>query len=397
MFYVTVKQSPVYHQMTLEELWFGNDDDLGRKYRSNATNTKTYEVQYISERFKKGLDTENLIQSLIKFNEQTADLRSVDRHSLYYEFKIPKKSGGLRKIDAPEAPLMEALRNLKSIFENEFNVLYHTSSFAYVKGRSTIDAVKRHQRNESNWFAKFDLSNFFGSTTLDYTMKMLSMIFPFSELFYEEYAREELRKALELAFLDGGLPQGTPISPLITNTIMIPVDFKLYNAFRKYKDDDEEKYLVYTRYADDFIISSRYDFRCKGVQEFIKTTLASFDAPFQINEKKTRYGSRAGSNWNLGVMLNKDNNITLGHKEKRRFTAMLSSYAMDKKNGVQWEYGDIKSALGTISYHRMVEGKDNVDGLIKTLNKKFDMDIEAEMKKDTGESKKKWGNGINEC
>lgn len=393
MFYVTVKQPPVYHQMTLEELWFGKDEDFVGKYRSNKTNTRTYEVPYISERFKKSLDDERLVQALVRFNEQTEELRSVDRHSLYYEFKIPKKSGGLRKIDAPEAPLMEALRNLKAIFENEFNAMYHTSSFAYVKGRSTIDAVKRHQRNESNWFAKFDLSNFFGSTTLEYTMKMFSKIYPFSELFYEESSKEELRKALELAFLDGGLPQGTPISPLITNIIMIPVDYKLYNAFRKYKEGDEEKYLVYTRYADDFIISSRYGFNCKGVQDFIKSTLESFDAPFTINEKKTRYGSRAGSNWNLGVMLNKDNNITLGYKEKRRLKAMLSTYALDKKNGISWEYGDIKSVLGTISYHRMVEGKENTNMLIESLSQRFGLNIEMEMKKDVGDYTRK-GNGV---
>jgi len=391
MFYITVKQSPVYHQMTLEELWFGKDEDFVGKYRSNKTNTRTYEVRYISDRFKKCLDTEKLIQTLKKFNEQTDNLRGVDRHSLYYEFKIPKKSGGLRKIDAPEPPLMEALRNLKAIFENEFNAMYHTASFAYVHGRSTIDAVKRHQQNESNWFAKFDLSNFFGSTTLEYTMKMFSMIYPFSELFYDEDSKEELRKALELAFLDGGLPQGTPISPLITNIIMIPIDYKLYNAFRKYEEDGEEKYLVYTRYADDFIISSRYGFSCKGVQDFIKETLSSFGAPFSINEKKTRYGSRAGSNWNLGVMLNKDNNITLGYKERKRFKAMISSYAKDKKNGVTWEYGDIKSALGTISYHRMVEGKENINGLIRALSNKFDIDIESEMKRDVGEYSRNGG------
>ena len=105
---------------------------------------------------------------------------------------------------------------------------YHTAAFAYVKKRSTVDAVKRHQKNSSKWFAKLDLHDFFGSTTLDYAISMFSMVFPFSEIVKEPQGEEALRTAMSLAFLNGGLPQGTPISPLITNVMMIPVDFKVW-------------------------------------------------------------------------------------------------------------------------------------------------------------------------
>ena len=147
---------------------------------------------------------------------------------------------------------MDALRRQKTMYEEDFHVLYHTSAFAYIKHRCTVDAVKRHQSNQSKWFAKLDLHDFFGSTTLDFVMSMFSMVFPFSEVVKIPEGKAQLRKALELAFLDGGLPQGTPISPLITNVMMIPVDFKLSKAFRDY----DKQQFVYTRYADDFIISS---------------------------------------------------------------------------------------------------------------------------------------------
>ena len=148
---------------------------------------------------------------------------------------------------------MEALRKLKIIFEEDFHALYHTSAFAYIKNRCTVDAVKRHQANESKWFGKFDLSNFFGNTTMDFVLQQFAMIFPFSEVMKTERGKSALRTALELAFLNGGLPQGTPISPTITNIMMIPIDFKLSNGFRNFNDQS----FVYTRYADDFIVSSR--------------------------------------------------------------------------------------------------------------------------------------------
>lgn len=385
MFYVTVPQSPAYHQMTLEEFLFGNDSRVPL-YVSNETNTRTYETEYIGEKFQGLVDIDNIINKLKQFNEQTEELRKVPRKELYSEFYIPKKSGGLRKIDAPNEELKAALRNLKAIFEEDCHALYHTSAFAYIKKRSTIDSIKRHQRNGSKWFAKFDLSNFFGSTTLKYVMDMLQWIFPFSQVCLDDVGRAELEKALELAFLDGGLPQGTPISPIITNIIMIPVDFKLYNGFRNFKYHDKdgnevENYCVYTRYADDFLVSCRYDFNYKEAEAFIVDTLAGFNAPFTIKSKKTRYGSSAGSNWNLGVMLNADNEITIGHKRRKQFTAMLSNYAMDKKNGTQWDFHDVQVLEGHRSYYMMIE-RESISALVEHLSKKFNMDIVAEIKND---------------
>lgn len=86
------------------------------------------------------------------------------------------------------------------------------------------------------------------------------------------------------------------------------------------------------------------------VEKFIVDVLAEFGAPFTIKTAKTRYGSSAGSNWNLGVMLNKDNNITIGHKKKRQFQAMLSSYVLDKQNGHPWDRTDNSQNSGDYPY-----------------------------------------------
>lgn len=376
MFYITVKQPPMYHQMTLEEFLFGTDVS-DQMLSSNLSNTKTYEFDRISNRFLDTIDVQELIQVLTVFNEQTKTLREKPRHDLYREFHIPKKSGGLRKIDAPEPELMDALRRLKTIFEEDFKALYHTSAFAYIKHRSIIDCIKRHQANESKWFGKYDLSNFFGSTTPEFVLHMFSMVFPFSEIMKNEIGRQEFETAISLAFLDGGLPQGTPISPTITNIMMIPVDFKLANGFRDFNDQR----FIYTRYADDFQVSSKYTFSFREVEKFISDTLHEFGAPFQINSSKTRYGSSAGSNWNLGIMLNKDNEITVGYKKKKQFQAMLSSYIMDRKNGVVWDKSDIQTMDGYRNYYRMVEG-DTIDKMVEHIGQKFGVNVVQMIKQD---------------
>lgn len=369
MVYITVMQSPIYHQMTLEEFLFQNFQ-AQTILNTNVSNTRTYAYETVSEHFTSRIDTDALIRKLVRFNDQTEALRAQERSTLYETFHIPKKSGGLRRIDAPKPELMNALRNLKTIFEEDFHALYHTSAFAYVKNRCTVDAVKRHQKNNSKWFGKLDLHDFFGSTTLDYVIKMFSMVFPFSEIVKFPNGEAELRKALDLAFLNGGLPQGTPLSPLITNVMMIPVDYKLANAFR---DFDKQRF-IYTRHADDFIISSKVDFDVHRVEKLVVDTLHEFGAPFTINESKTRYGSSAGRNWNLGVMLNKDNEITVGHKKKRQFQSMLYNYITDKRKGISWPREDVQTMQGLHSYYRMVE-PETIDVIVKHTNEKMETDV----------------------
>jgi hypothetical protein len=369
MVYFTTYQSPSYRQMTLEDLLFG-DSDMNLIINNNHTNTKTVLVENVPQKYLNKISVSYLINKLEEFNRSVESLRNIPRKELYRTFCIPKKSGGLRKISAPNDALLDALRRLKSILENDFNVLYHTSAFAYIKGRSTINAIERHQSNESKWFGKYDLSDFFGSTTLEFVISMFSKIFPFSEVVKYPKGLQHLRSALELAFLDGGLPQGTPISPIITNVMMIPIDHKLANTLREYKENQ----YVYTRYADDFLISSKYNFNPKDIETLIVNTLHEFGAPFTLKASKTRYGSSAGRNWNLGVMLNAENNITVGHQKKRQFKAMLTSYILDRKNGKKWTHEDLQTLMGLRSYYRMVE-QATIDEIIDHINSKWNVDV----------------------
>lgn len=376
MIYIVRKLPPKQGKMTIDDLLFG-PDDFTRGFQMNKACTFTYEVQNLNRhRSRLVKNVRPMIDALAAFNAKHSELFDIAPDALYRTFYIPKRSGGMRRIDAPNDALMGALRELKGILEQTImgGCFYHTNAFAYIPKRSTIDSVKRHQQNESRWFAKFDLHDFFGSTTPDFVFKMLSMIYPFSEIMMNPIGNEELRKALSLGFLRGGLPQGTPLSPTLTNIMMIPIDFNLTRNFR-------QKHFVYTRYADDFLVSSKYDFNWHAIQAEIIQMLAQYEAPFTLNTNKTRYGSRAGSNWNLGVMLNKDNQITVGSKNKKRFQAMLTSYALDKKNGTIWDLNDVQVLAGLRSYYKMVEGE-TIDRIVQHLSDKFGIDIITEIKED---------------
>lgn len=373
MTYITIPVTKNY-QISFDDILNGlSQDEYEAKVR-DTRDTRTTTCTILPESFRK-FNIHHMITLLEKFNYGNRWLvNTEDKSVLYHSFKIPKRSGGLRQIDAPKEDLMMALRDLKFLFEKKLYSNYHTSAFAYVKGRSTIDAVRRHQQNNSRWFLKLDFHDFFGSTTLKFVMNMLSMIFPYSEIVKLERGREALETALSVCFLNGGLPQGTPISPTLTNLVMIPIDY----AIAKYGREHSPR-LVYTRYADDIILSSQLKFDWSEVQNEVMKIAQSFNAPFKLNTKKTRFGSSAGRNWNLGVMLNKDNQITIGHQKKKTAKACVFQFMQDMENNLRWSLDDVQHLQGLLAYYKMVE-PEFVDDLLKKYSDKFGKDVTQTIK-----------------
>lgn len=374
-YYITVNREPRVYQLTFEDIMYGLDESK-LALQKDTRDTTTWKVDAINRRLIEKTDFNAMQAALRGFVERYQDLIAVeDKSTLYRSFKIPKRSGGLRQIDAPNDELKRALYDLKMIFEKKFYMSYHTAAFAYVHGRSTIDSVKRHQQNKSRWFLKTDMRHFFPSTSPEFLMKMLCMTFPFCAFIEDDWGnRELLENALSLCFLDGGLPQGTPTSPMLTNALMIPIDHAISKMCHEY-----QPHLCYTRYADDILISSEYSFKWTDVQNKLIAILNSFEAPFSLHPDKTRYGSSAGRNWNLGVMLNAENKITIGHEKKKVFKAMVFQFMTDDAKGVAWGLEDVQHFLGLISYYRMVE-KENIDAILATYSAKFNKDVEATAK-----------------
>ena len=372
--YLTVKQLPKYKQISFEDMLSGVSD-VNQFILWKKTGTITRLVN-ASDELQGKRDINSMVENLHGFVSSASELIESDLSKHYNMFKVPKKSGGWRQICAPDKELSRALKVMKGLFESFMPATYHTSAFAYITNRSTIDEREVHQRNQSEWFSYFDFHDFFGSTTPEFVMNMLKRIYPFNFI-VQNGGEEDLRKALSLAFLNGGLPQGTPFSPLITNIMMIPFDHIMTNTLHKFPNvRAREGYdsFIYTRYADDICISCGNEFDVKAIQEFILQTLVDLNAPFTLNTKKTKYQSRNGKNFHLGVILNKNNEITLGHEKKRRIKAMISNYMMDKRNGKEWSLHEIQVLNGQLAYFHKVE-PEMEQQIIRHFNEKFGRDV----------------------
>lgn len=268
----------------------------------------------------------------------------------YTVFHIPKRSGGLRTIHAPNPEFKEALSKCKETFETMIKCLPHDAAYAYIKNRSTTDALKKHQINQSKWYLKLDIKDFFPNCSPEFIYNQLSQVFPFCYITNGAYPTlaNKLKEIIKICCLDDGLPQGTPMSPLLTNLIMIPFDYKISQLLKR----GTGNHYAYTRYADDILISSKSDFNWHEIVNKIKEIL---EPQFTIKDEKTRYGSTAGRNWNLGLMVNKDNQITLGHKKKRLLHAMLNNFLKDFASAKHWSKEDTQVLQGQLGYLYYVE------------------------------------------
>lgn len=374
MIYITTMQHRKPHQITWEDVIADKEifnDFANDKSNSTATITRRYEK--IDPAIVAKFNAEKAIAWLKKFNEDNKEIYENDKQNYYRSFKIPKSSGGFRQIDAPNDALQEQLRRLVKFISEDCGVLYHTSAFAYIKGRSIVDCLRKHQKNESEWFLKTDISGFFPNTTIEFVMKMAAMIFPLSEIVNRQDGYEEFKKAISLGFLNGGLPQGTSASPCITSWMYLPIDFELFNELAHRK-------MVYTRYADDMLVSAQEQFKKDEIVQLIKDTLKKFEAPHELKNEKTRFGSRRGQNWNLGLMLGAENRITVGYRAKKYLKSALCSFILDTKNGNYWDLDDVNHLRGQLSYYTMVE-PDYFNEIINHQGEKWGVNVREMFKR----------------
>lgn len=384
MLYVTIKQDEKHNkkprQITLADLMrdINYVPTEEPKHLKSYPRTFTFQLETTDDRYQNLLRNYPIVGMMNKIQalaDKHLELLQEDMSTHYDTFYIPKHTDGFRRIDAPTWRLKSALSEVKDLFEQDLYVLPHNAAHAYTSKRSTVTAMQLHQSAESKWFLKLDLKDFFPNHNHEYIMKMLEMLFPFTAIMTDPQSKRALSTLVKLGLLDDSLPQGTPLSPTLTNILMVPIDYAIQKVLHEYPHQT----FVYTRYADDICISSKYHFRWQTIVEDINKVLNEFQTPFHLKTEKTRYGSSAGRNWNLGVMLNKDNNLTIGHKQNQRFRAAVDHFFKDLTNGNPWNKMDVQVLLGQISYYESIE-PDYVKSVLTRYSDKYGLDFKVQAK-----------------
>lgn len=315
---------------------------------------------------------------LVPFSSKSIrHLAKLNQDKRYKVFEIKKKNGSNRQLNAPIPELKIFLQCVKLVFESIYKV--HNCSHGFVAGRSVVSNAEVHIN--SNYVFNIDLKDFFHSIEIGRILNRFSYP-PFN--FRKDNGLEIVgnyiawlacievqgsEKQLEEKKSVKVLPQGSPLSPIITNIICERLDRKLLELGRKTG-------ARYSRYADDITFSSSInlfksdsDFR-KELEEIV------IEEKFQINPLKTRLQNRKMRQNVTGITVNKLPNLPAAYvKEIRMWLYYLEKYNSNKvlkiftlnhtskkikKTNISYTFEYFTLYLrGKLNYLGMVKGNNN--------------------------------------
>ncbi len=280
----------------------------------------------------------------------TAIVYAQSPQNKYHSFTIPKKTGGSRDILAPKTDLKQLQQKLATLLSNcyeeiECNRISKLTkpvsilSFSSHGFRRTIDNehylnkfsfdIYSNAKNHTNkkYVFNLDIKDFFKS--IDFP-RIVGYFVKNNDFLLEvdvAVTIAQIATYRESGNTKGYLPQGSPLSPIISNLIGSILDIKILRLAKKYK-------LDYTRYADDITLSTnlkdfphqiavhRQDRWIVGLQleKIIKSS------GFEVNKSKTRLYTKNERQEVTSLSVNKKVNI---RKEYYRYTrSMVNQYCV---------------------------------------------------------------------
>jgi len=232
----------------------------------------------------------------------------------YRTFKIPKRRGGFREINAPYPALLECQQWINSNILSKVNT--HSSAHGFQKNKSIITNASAHLAQRC--LLKADIKDFFPSITMPMVIRV------FRRLGYTLNISIYLSK---LCTLDNCLPQGAATSPSLSNIVSFGMDIRLSALANSYG-------INYTRYADDMAFSGYY------IPHNIITIINSIirDFKFILNPEKTSLSVGNSKKIVTGLSVNSESlKIPRAYKRKLRQEIHYirkygyASHAMKKK------------------------------------------------------------------
>lgn len=300
-----------------------------------------------------------LIPGLPKIEDisQLADLLHVSGYYLrdlifnidceYYTKRIPKKTSGVRIIEAPAVKLKGIQAwILRNILDKVVSSPYST---AYKKGCSIKNNVYPHQNGL--FFLSYDLENFFPSIHEGRVIGLFEML---------GFQKPVAKALARLCTYHNHLPQGAVTSPALSNMIAYHLDIRLGGYAGKKK-------FAYTRYADDITFSSGNRNVLSASKRYIERIIKA--EGFKINTTKTHFTGPGTQCRITGLVKNNSApSFSVGKKKKNHMKSVIFNLLVNNRI-IDPHYTSMESVKSWIKYACMIEGNSDCIYLSKYISR----------------------------
>jgi len=260
------------------------EDGLMLQIVSRENMTKAYK-RVVSNKGSSGIDGMQVDELKSYLQEHWLEIKRVLLSGGYQpqsvrQVEIPKPKGGVRLLGIPTVVDRLIQQAIHQVLEPIFDPTFSEYSYGFRVQRNARQAVKRakeYVQSGGSWIVNVDLSKFFDEVDHDRLLSKLRIKVKDRRVIHliDRYLRVGvMRNGIEQR-CEKGTPQGSPLSPLLSNTVLDELDKEL-----------EKRMHQFVRYADDFQIyvgSQQAALRVmKSLERFIENTLK-----LKVNKKKS--------------------------------------------------------------------------------------------------------------
>ncbi len=258
--------------------------------------------------------------------QEVAATSSLHPHFHYRHFTKPKKDGGLRDLVEPDVKLKSIQRWILAFYFKEEKP--HPAAVAYCKKKSIADHVWPHAGAE--FLIAADIEDFFPTTQAARV-----------DDWWRERVDADLARLLTLlTTYRGGLPQGAPTSPALSNSINRELDERLFRRAR-------QAGARYTRYCDDMVFSWRHwPGPTSDFENGVRSVLHEFG--YTLHRKKGwRLYHRRDEPEITGAILTRHGGVRLPERMRRTMNTLKRS----------WAAHDVERLAGYLGYQTMISNR----------------------------------------
>ena len=203
------------------------------------------------------------------------------------EVRLPKPGGGTRMLGIPtvlDRLITQAITQVMSpIFDQDFSA----HSYGFRPGRSAhqaIEQARRYMAEGSRWVVDLDLEKFFDQVNHDLLMSRVARKIKDKRLLklIRRYLTAGIMQGGLVSIREAGTPQGSPLSPLLSNILLDDFDKELErrgHCFCRYADD--ANVYVRSRRAGERVMASLTHFLESKLRLKVNRAKSAVDRPWK--------------------------------------------------------------------------------------------------------------------